>query len=181
MRITETSLPGVLLIAPEIHRDRRGTFFETYNRRTMAEAGLPVEWPQDNFSLSYRNVLRGIHYQLTHPQEKLVRVTEGAMLDVVVDLRRGSPSFGLHVAVELTSEKGEMLWIPRGFGHAFLALTAVVGFSYKVSDYYFPAGERTIVWDDPDLGIPWPIDSQSAILSDKDRRGVALKDAELFP
>ena len=122
----------------------------------FAQAGLPDNWAQDNFSVSKKNVLRGIHYQVIKPQGKLVRVTSGAVLDVAVDLRRGSPSFAQHVAVELTGEKGEMLWIPEVFGHGFLALTEEVGFAYKVTDFYSPAGERTILWNDPELAIPWP-------------------------
>jgi dTDP-4-dehydrorhamnose 3,5-epimerase len=181
MKITETSLPGVLLITPTIYRDSRGAFHETFNKREMAEAGLPAEWPQDNFSLSRKNVLRGIHYQIVQPQGKLVRVTHGAVFDVAVDLRRSSPAFARHFAVQLDSEKGEMLWIPPGFGHAFLALTDNAGFAYKMTDYYSPASERTIVWNDPDLAIPWPIDVNTVILSDKDRQGVALRNAELFP
>jgi dTDP-4-dehydrorhamnose 3,5-epimerase len=180
MKITETSLPGVLLLTPAIYRDERGAFHETFNQRGMAEAGLPEDWPQDNFSLSKKNVLRGIHYQIIQPQGKLVRVTHGAVLDVAVDLRRGSATFAKHVAVELSGENGQMLWIPVGFGHAFLALTDNVGFAYKVTDYYSPAGERTIAWDDPDLGIPWPIDLSDVIVSAKDRSGASLKDAQLF-
>jgi dTDP-4-dehydrorhamnose 3,5-epimerase len=181
MKITETSLPGILLLNSTVYRDERGAFCETFNLRGMVEAGLPEVWLQDNFSLSKKNVLRGIHYQITQPQGKLVRVTHGAVLDVAVDLRRSSPSFGKHVAVELTAESGEMLWIPQGFGHAFLALTDQVGFAYKVTDYYSPKGERTIVWNDPDLAISWPIEMENAIISDKDRAGFALKDAEVFP
>ena len=181
MKITETPLHGVLLITPTIYRDRRGTFHETFNKRQMAEAGLPAEWPQDNFSLSRKNVLRGIHYQITQPQGKLVQVTKGAVFDIAVDLRRSSPTFGRHFAIQLDGEKGEMLWIPAGFGHGFLALTDDAGFAYKMTDYYSPAGERTIVWNDPGLAIPWPIDASTVILSDKDRQGVALRDAELFP
>jgi dTDP-4-dehydrorhamnose 3,5-epimerase len=181
MKITETSLPGVLVLTAKIYRDDRGEFCETFNLRAMTEAGLPAIWKQDNFSLSKKNVLRGIHYQITEPQGKLVRVTYGVVLDVAVDLRRSSQSFGQHVAVELTAESGEMLWIPQGFGHAFLALTDQVGFAYKVTDYYSPRGERTILWNDPDLAIPWPIDLEKAIVSDKDRAGAALKDAEVFP
>lgn len=180
MKITETSLPKVMLITPTIYRDSRGAFHETFNQRQMAEAGLPTEWPQDNFSVSKKNVLRGIHYQVTQPQGKLVRVTQGAVLDVAVDLHRSSPNFACHFAVQLDSEKGEMLWIPPGFGHAFLALTDVVGFSYKVTNYYSPAGERTIVWDDPDLAIPWPIGADNVIVSDKDRLGATLRNAEVF-
>lgn len=181
MKIRETSLPGVLLLTPTVHEDSRGAFWETYNQRELSEAGLPAAWPQDNFSVSRKNVLRGIHYQITQPQGKLVRVTQGAVLDVVVDLRRSSPAFGRHVAVELSGENNEMLWIPVGFGHAFLVLTEVAGFSYKVTDYYSRAGERTIRWDDPELAIPWPVGAGEVIVSDKDRAGVALREAEVFP
>ena len=181
MKVTETALPGVLLLAPRIFKDDRGEFYETYNQKQMIEAGLPELWLQDNFSLSKKNVLRGIHYQITEPQGKLIRVTHGTVLDVAVDLRRSSPTFAKHIAVELTAETGEMLWIPQGFGHAFLALTNQVGFAYKVTDYYSPKGERTIVWNDSDLAIPWPIEPKDVIVSGKDRAGLALRDAEVFP
>jgi len=180
MKITETSLPGVLLLTPSVYRDDRGAFLETYNHRRMIEAGLPTVWVQDNFSSSRKNVLRGIHYQITQPQGKLVRVTQGAALDVAVDLRRSSPHFGRHVAVELHGEAGAMLWIPVGFGHAFLALSEEVGFAYKVTDYYSPIGERTVAWHDPDLAIPWPVAAEGLIISEKDRNGSLLRDAELF-
>jgi dTDP-4-dehydrorhamnose 3,5-epimerase len=180
MKTTKTSLPEVLVLTAQIFRDSRGEFCETFNQRKIEEAGLPSVWLQDNFSLSKKNVLRGIHYQITHPQGKLVRITHGAVLDVAVDLRRSSPTFAQHVAVELNAESGEMLWIPQGFGHAFLALTDDVGFAYKVTDYYSPAGERTIVWNDPDIAIPWPIDPAEAIVSDKDRAGSTMRDAEVF-
>jgi len=176
----ETSLPGVLLLTPIIYRDSRGAFWETWNQRSMAEAGLPSAWVQDNFSASRKNVVRGIHYQVIQPQGKLVRVAHGAALDVAVDLRRSSATFGRHIAVELTGESGQMLWIPEGFGHAFLVLSDVAGFAYKVTDYYSPAGERTILWNDPDLAIQWPISAGSAILSDKDRQGATLFEAEVF-
>ena len=181
MRVEETSLPGVLVLTPNVYRDNRGAFMETWNLRAMAEAGLPSEWVQDNFSLSQRNVLRGIHYQITQPQGKLVRVTHGAVLDVAVDLRRSSPGFGKHVAVELDGDSGRMLWIPAGFGHAFLVLSEVVGFAYKVTDYYSPAGERTIVWNDPDLAIPWPASPGDVIVSEKDQNGATLRNAQVFP
>lgn len=181
MKIEETNLPGVLLVTPAIYRDERGAFWETCNQRAMAEAGLPSEWAQDNFSISRKGVVRGIHYQIAQPQGKLVRVTHGAVLDVAVDLRRSSPTFAKHVAVELTGDNGAMLWIPVGFGHAFLALTEVVGFAYKVTDYYAPAGERTIVWNDPEIAIPWPVRPEDAVVSGKDRQGALLRDAELFP
>jgi dTDP-4-dehydrorhamnose 3,5-epimerase len=181
MKITETSLPEVLILTAAIFKDSRGAFCETFNQRKIEEARLPSVWVQDNFSLSKKNVLRGIHYQITQPQGKLVRVTQGAVLDVAVDLRRNSPEFGRHVAVELNAESGEMLWIPPGFGHAFLALTDQVGFAYKVTDYYSPAGERTILWNDPEIAIAWPIDPVDAIVSDKDRAGFTLRNAEVFP
>ena len=180
MKIETTSLPDVLIITPQIFRDDRGAFAETFNLRRMTEAGLPTRWVQDNFSTSKRNVLRGIHYQIVQPQGKLVRVTHGAVLDVAVDLRRSSPAFGRHVAVELSEENGRMLWIPEGFGHAFLVLSAVAGFAYKVTDYYAPSGDRTILWNDQDLAIPWPVDGSGPIVSEKDRCGSRLENAEVF-
>jgi len=181
MKIRETSLPGVLVLTPTIHRDGRGVFFETWNRRQMAEAGLPRQWAQDNSSLSKKNVLRGIHYQISQPQGKLVRVTHGAVLDLAVDLRRSSPSFGQHVLVELTGDDAEMLWIPEGFGHGFLVLSEVAGFAYKVTDYYSAVAERTIQWNDSDLAIPWPISPDEVIVSAKDRLGSPFRDADIFP
>lgn len=181
MKLRETSLPGVVVIVPAVFRDSRGIFFETYNERRMMDAGLPGHWAQDNFSLSNKNVLRGIHYQISQPQGKLVRVTHGRVLDIAVDLRRSSPAFGRHVAVELSAENSEMLWIPEGFGHGFVVLSDEAGFAYKVTDYYSPAAERTILWDDPDLAIPWPVGSGDLVISDKDRQGLKLRDAELFP
>jgi dTDP-4-dehydrorhamnose 3,5-epimerase len=180
MKIEETTLPGVLMLTPKIYRDDRGAFTETYNLKLIAEAGLPTNWVQDNFSVSRKNVLRGIHYQITQPQGKLVRVTHGAVLDVVVDLRRSSPKFGKHVAVELSGENGRMMWIPAGFGHAFLVLSDVAGFAYKITDYYSPESERTILWSDPELGIAWPIAAGDAIVSEKDAKGKLLRDAEVF-
>lgn len=180
MNVEETALPGVLVLTPPIYRDHRGAFMETWNLRRMEEAGLPANWVQDNFSVSKKNVLRGIHYQTVQPQGKLVRVAYGAVLDVAVDLRRSSPQFGRHVAVELTEENGKMLWVPPGFGHAFLTLTDAVGFSYKVTDYYSAAGERTIRWNDLELGIAWPVDAADVIVSDKDAQGAAFKDAEVY-
>ena len=165
---------------PAIHRDSRGAFLETWNLRTMQEAGLPGTWVQDNFSMSKKNVLRGMHYQITQPQGKLIRVVYGAVLDVAIDLRRSSPNFGKHVAVELSEENGAMLWIPPGFGHGFLAL-ADVGFAYKVTDYYSPTAERTIRWNDPDMAIPWPAEGDSIIISRRDAAGALLRDAEVFP
>jgi dTDP-4-dehydrorhamnose 3,5-epimerase len=180
MKIDETELPGVLVLTPSIHHDERGAFWETWNQRRMIEAGLPSAWAQDNFSLSKKNVIRGIHYQVNRPQGKLVHVACGAVMDVVVDLRMSSSTFGKHVAIRLDGETGKALWIPEGFGHAFLALTDVVGFAYKVTDYYWPEGERTILWNDADLGITWPIKDEHAIVSAKDRKGSTLKVAQIF-
>ncbi len=180
MKIEETSLPGVLLLTPKVHRDNRGAFWETWNEKSAAEAGLPSTWVQDNFSVSNKNVVRGIHYQIIQPQGKLVRVTHGTVIDVAVDLRRSAPTFGKHVAVELTGENAQMLWIPEGFGHGFLVLSDVAGFAYKVTDSYCPAGERTIVWNDADIAIPWPVAPEDAIVSDKDRQGATLRQAEVF-
>ena len=181
MKIRETELPGDIVLTSPVYRDSRGVFCETFNLRNFEEAGLPSVWVQDNFSVSSKNVLRGIHYQITQPQGKLVRVTHGAVLDVAIDIRRSSATFGKHFAIVLNAESGEMLWIPPGFGHAFLALTDQVGFAYKVTDYYSPSGERTILWNDPDLAIQWPIDPSEAIVSGKDCAGALLKDAEVFP
>ena len=180
MQIDATSLPGVLLLTPAVFRDDRGAFLETFNLREMAEAGLPTNWVQDNFSISKKNVLRGIHYQKVQPQGKLVRVTHGTVLDVAVDLRRSSPHFGRHEAVELSGENCQMLWIPEGFGHAFLVLSEVAGFAYKLTDYYAPEGERTILWNDPDLAIRWPAAEGDLIVSEKDRKGQRLQVAEVF-
>jgi dTDP-4-dehydrorhamnose 3,5-epimerase len=180
MKIEETILPRVLVLTPAIYRDDRGAFLEAFNLRQITEAGLPEHWVQDNFSLSKKNVLRGIHYQVTQPQGKLVRVTHGAVLDVAVDLRRSSATFGKHVAVELSGENGKMLWIPAGFGHAFLVLSDVAGFAYKVTDYYSPASERTIVWNDAEIGIQWPVKAEDVIVSAKDAKGKRLREAEVF-
>ncbi len=180
MKAIPTELAEVLVIEPVVYRDDRGAFMETYNERLMEEMGLPTRWCQDNFSLSRKNVVRGIHYQVIQPQGKLVRVVQGSVLDVAVDLRRSSPTFGEYIAVELSEENARILWIPPGFGHGFVALTETAGFTYKVTDYYSPAGERTIVWNDPDLAIAWPVSPEEAILSGKDAQGKQLKEADVF-
>jgi len=180
MLIQPTALPGVLLITPKKFSDARGSFWETYNERAFHEAGLPTEWKQDNTSVSFRNVVRGIHYQITQPQGKLVRVTYGAVYDVAVDLRRSSSTFGRHVGCELSENNGAMLWIPAGFGHGFAVLSDRAGFAYKVTDYYSPSGERTILWNDPSLAIGWPIAENDAIVSAKDQQGSRFSDAEVF-
>jgi len=181
MNVEQTALPDVLILSSRVFRDNRGAFVETWNLRAMEEAGLPARWVQDNFSVSKKNVLRGIHYQVVQPQGKLVRVAYGAVLDIAVDLRRSSSTFGKHIAVEMTSEDGKMLWIPEGFGHAFLVLSDEAGFAYKVTDYYSPAGERTIRWNDPELAIPWPVGAADVVVSEKDNKGAGLREAEVFP
>ena len=180
MNITETALPGVLILEPRLFKDERGVFCETYNERTAKQAGLPTHWVQDNFSVSKKNVVRGIHYQIQNTQGKLVRVTHGAVWDVAVDLRRSSPTFGKYVGVELSGENGRMFWIPEGFGHGFVALSDMAGFAYKVTEYYSPADERTLLWNDPAVAIAWPVSPQDAIVSAKDQQGPTLDKAELF-
>ena len=180
MKVIETSLPGVLLVKPAQFSDERGFFMETYNERVMSEHGLPTRWCQDNYSYSTKNVIRGLHYQITQPQDKLVRVLFGAALDIAVDLRRSSPTYGQHVALELRAEEGTMLYIPAGFAHGFAALTKELGFAYKVTNYYSAAGERTILWNDAELGIAWPVEESEAIISAKDRLGTRFADAEVF-
>ena len=180
MTVAQTALTDVLVITPRIFRDNRGAFWEAWNQKAYQDAGLPAHWVQDNCSVSARNVVRGIHYQVIQPQAKLIRVTHGAVLDIAVDLRRSSPNFGRHVAVELSAENALTLYIPVGFGHGFAALTDDVGLAYKVTDYYCPAGERTLLWNDPDMAIPWPVSPQHAILAAKDLKGVPLRSAEVF-
>jgi dTDP-4-dehydrorhamnose 3,5-epimerase len=180
VNVIETSLPGVLVIEPRCFRDERGVFFETFNLARMAELGLPTEWKQDNFSISKKSVVRGIHYQIGEAQGKLVRVVTGAALDVIVDLRRSSSTFGRHTTVELNGDGSRMVWIPEGFGHGFAALSETVALSYKVTEYYSPKAERTVLWDDPELGIDWKVNPDEAILSAKDRAGVPFAQAEVF-
>jgi dTDP-4-dehydrorhamnose 3,5-epimerase len=180
LNVIETSLPGVLVLEPRLFRDDRGFFFETFNLAKIVELGLPAEWKQDNFSLSKKNVIRGIHYQIGDAQGKLVRVVTGAALDVIVDLRRSSPTFGKHTTVELSGDGARMVWIPVGFGHGFSALSETVALSYKVTDYWSPTAERTILWNDAELGIDWKVAPEEAILSAKDRAGTPFRQAEVF-
>ncbi len=176
--ITPLALPDVLLIAPKIFRDARGFFSETYNQRAFADAGLDVTFVQDNHSLSReRGVIRGLHFQ-THPsaQGKLVRVVRGAILDVAVDIRVGSPTYGQHVSRELSAENWEQLWVPVGFAHGFCTLVSDTEVVYKVTGYYAPDCDRGLLWNDPALGIDWPVAADEAILSDKDRQQPVLAD-----
>lgn len=183
MNVTQTDLPGVLLLEPKVFGDARGFFLESWNRRTFAELGLELDFVQDNHSRSTRGVLRGIHYQIRQPQGKLVRVVSGSVFDVAVDLRRQSPHFGRWVGYELSVENHRMLWIPPGFGHAFLVLTDSADFLYKTTQYYAPEWDRGVRWDDPDIGIAWPLaalNGQAPQLSAKDAAQPLLKDAEVF-
>lgn len=183
MQVIPTELPDVKVIVPKRIKDARGFFSETYSRRALADAGIDIEFVQDNQSLSVeRGVVRGLHYQLPPmAQHKLVRVVRGAILDVAVDIRRGSPTFGRHVAVRISAEEWNQILVPIGFAHGFVTLEPNTEVIYKVSNYYSPTHDRGIRWDDPDLRIGWGIDPQSAILSERDRKHPALRDAsDLF-
>lgn len=179
MEAVETKLKGVLLLKPRVFEDSRGFFLESYNKRTLREFGIDCEFVQDNHSRSGKNVLRGLHYQVQQPQGKLVRVLSGEVFDVCVDIRRGSATFGQWIGEVLSSENQHMVWMPPGFAHGFLVLSEWAEFAYKVTDYYAPQFERTILWNDPELGIDWPL-SGAPELSAKDRSGVPLRDAEVF-
>ena len=180
MNVIETSLPGVLVLEPRCFHDERGFFFETFNLAQIIGLGLPSECKQDNFSQSKKNVIRGRHYQIGDAQGKLVRVAAGAVLDVIVDLRKSSPTFGQHTTVDLRGDSSRMVWIPVGFGHGFSALPDTVALSYKVTEYYSPKAERTILWNDPALGIDWKVSAEEAIVSGKDQAGVPFAQAEVF-
>jgi len=178
MKATPTRIPDVLLIEPKVFGDDRGFFFESFNRCTFHEAtGLNVDFVQDNHSKSARNVLRGLHYQLAQPQGKLVRVTQGEVFDVAVDIRKGSPTYGQWVGEILSAENKKQLWIPAGLAHGFVVLSETAEFLYKTTDYYAPQHERCIAWNDPDLAIVWPIEGQP-LLSAKDAAGAAFREAE---
>lgn len=179
MNVIETGLSGVLILEPKVFGDERGFFMESYNRQRFAELGLPTDFVQDNHSRSARGVLRGLHYQIQRPQGKLVRVVRGAVYDVAVDLRRSSPAFGCWVGVELSEENRRMLWIPPGFAHGFLVLSEYADFLYKTTDFYAPEHERCIAWNDPAIGIAWPLEGEP-VLSAKDRAGEALARAEIY-
>jgi dTDP-4-dehydrorhamnose 3,5-epimerase len=180
VKAISTAIPDVLIIEPNVFGDERGFFFESFNRRQFAElVGRDVDFVQDNHSRSVKNVLRGLHYQIQQPQGKLVRVVQGAVLDVAVDIRKGSPTFGQHVTQELSAENKRMLWIPEGFAHGFLVLSESAEFLYKTTDYWRPEYERSISWNDPALAINWPLQTTPA-LSAKDAQGMNFQQAELF-
>lgn len=181
MEIIETALPGVVIVEPRIFRDDRGYFFESFSERAFCEQVRPVRFVQDNESKSAYGVLRGLHFQKPpHAQSKLVRVIRGRVLDVAVDIRRGSPTFGRHVAVELSADNHRQLFIPRGFAHGFSVLSEEVVFQYKCDNYYAPQAEGAIAWDDPALGIDWQLPADRVILSEKDRHHPRLDDPEAW-
>jgi dTDP-4-dehydrorhamnose 3,5-epimerase len=181
MQVTRTAIPEVLVIEPKVFGDDRGFFYESYNERGFADAtGLRVRFVQDNHSRSEKNVLRGLHYQVRQPQGKLVRVTAGEVYDVAVDIRRSSPTFGKWAGIALSSANKKICWIPPGFAHGFLVTSGHAEVQYKTTDYYAPEHERCIAWNDRDLAISWPL-AGAPILSQKDRGGLSLKQAELFP
>lgn len=179
MKLTKTRIPDVVVLEPKVFGDNRGFFLESYNQKTFAELGLTKTFVQDNHSRSLRNVLRGLHYQLEQPQGKLVRVVAGTIWDVAVDIRRHSATFGQWVGEELSAESKRMLWVPEGFAHGFVVISDSADVLYKVTDFYTPEGERSILWDDPALEIPWPL-SGAPLLSEKDRAGRLLSQSEVF-
>jgi len=181
MDVRPTAIPEVKVISPRVFGDSRGFFFESFNRRALEGAiGQPLDFVQDNHSLSANGVLRGLHYQLPHPQGKLVRVVRGEVFDVAVDLRRGSPTFGRWVGERLSAENKRQMWVPEGFGHGFLVLSEAAEFLYKTTDYYHPEDERAIRWDDPDLAIAWPLGGAAPVISAKDAAAKPLREALLF-
>ena len=181
MRAIPTAIAEVLVIEPAVFGDARGAFFESWNRRAFSKlAGRDVDFVQDNHSVSARGVLRGLHYQLHQPQGKLVRVVAGEVFDVVVDLRRSSPTFGRWVGETLSAQNRRMMWVPEGFAHGFLVLSDLAEFLYKTTDYYAPEHERTLLWNDPAIGVTWPLDG-APVLKPKDAAGTPLASAETFP
>lgn len=180
MKVVDTALSGVKLIEPRVFGDDRGFFLESWNSRTFTEAGLDLNFVQDNHSRSARHVLRGLHYQLDEPQGKLVRVTIGRVLDVAVDLRRSSPSFGRWAGFELSADNKRMLWVPPGFAHGFIVVSESADFHYKCTTLYTPADERAIRWDDSDLAIDWQLDGATPLISVKDAAAVSFAGAETF-
>lgn len=178
MKIIETDLPGVVVIEPKVFGDKRGFFLETFRQDVLQQAGINETFVQDNHSRSSQGVLRGLHYQLTQTQGKLVRVTSGSVFDVAVDVRHGSPTFGKWFGTELNDESMRMMYVPPGFAHGFVVLSETADFLYKCTDYYHPESEQSIAWDDPEIGIEWPIANLSSeiALSEKDKNSVLLKD-----
>ncbi len=180
MKVIETSIPEVLIIEPKVFGDHRGFFKESFNKQRFEEmAGVKVDFVQDNFSRSSKNILRGLHYQIQQPQGKLVSAGRGKVFDVAVDIRKSSPTFGQWVGVELSDENHRQLWVPAGFAHGFIVLSETADFLYKTTDYYAPEHERCIKWDDPELGIKWQHQGEP-VLSGKDQQGIPFNQAEYF-
>jgi dTDP-4-dehydrorhamnose 3,5-epimerase len=178
--VTPTAIPDVLMLEPTVFSDERGYFFESYNARDFLDAtGLRVEFVQDNHSMSTKGVLRGLHYQIQHPQGKLLRVVKGSVFDVAVDLRKSSPTFGRWVGACLSEENRKQLWIPPGFAHGFLAMSDTAEVVYKITEYWYPEHERTLLWNDPALGIDWPVDGAPRLAA-KDAQGKALAEVDVF-
>ena len=178
--VTPAALPEVLILEPKVFGDARGFFYESFNQRDFAQAtGLDVQFVQDNHSRSVKGVLRGLHYQIQHPQGKLVRVTRGSVFDVVVDIRRSSPRFGMWAGVELSADNFRQLWVPPGFAHGFVVTSESAEFLYKTTDYWHPAHERSLLWSDPALGIVWPM-QDAPQLAAKDAAAKTLAEAEVF-
>lgn len=181
MKIIDTDIPDVKLIEPKVFTDERGFFMETFQKRVFSEAGLPTEFVQDNHSGSRQGILRGLHYQLKHSQGKLVRVVVGEVFDVAVDLRKSSPTFGQWTGAVLSAENKRGLWVPPGFGHGYYVMSDWAEFVYKVTDFYAPEWERTILWNDPQIGIEWPlVNGQMPVVSGKDAAGKLLSQADIF-
>lgn len=179
MNKIETSIPDVFLIEPKVFGDDRGFFYESWNKQTLAALGLDADFVQDNHSKSQRGVLRGLHYQIQHPQGKLVRVVAGEVFDVAVDLRKSSPTFGKWVGFTLSAENKRLAWIPPGFAHGFVVTSETAEFLYKTTDYWFPEHERSLLWNDPAVGINWPLTGEPQ-LAKKDAAGLSLSDCEVF-
>jgi len=181
MKTIPTEIPDVIIIEPQVFKDERGFFVETWNRNKFKEIGIDHDFVQDNHSKSPRGTLRGLHYQIQHSQGKLVRVISGEVFDIAVDIRKSSSTFGKWVGVTLSAENKKMLWIPPGFAHGFYVTSETAEFTYKCTDFYAPEYERSIRWDDPDIRIDWPIIGDKApLLSPKDKNGSAFKNADLF-
>jgi dTDP-4-dehydrorhamnose 3,5-epimerase len=181
MKATQLAIPDVVLLEPKLFGDERGFFFESFNQRQFEQlTGRQVAFVQDNHSWSLRGVLRGLHYQVMQPQGKLVRVVHGEVFDVAVDIRRNSPTFGRWVGEYLSAENKRQLWVPEGFAHGFLVVSETAEFLYKTTDYYAPAHERCIAWNDPAIGIVWPETGAGPVLSPKDQQGASLAGAEVF-
>jgi len=181
MEFLPTTIPDVILINPKVFADNRGFFMETYQVKRFAEAGIDVNFVQDNHSGSCQSTLRGLHYQIQQAQGKLVRVIAGKILDVVVDLRRSSPSFGKWIGTNLSSENRRLLWVPPGFAHGFYVISEWAELTYKATNFYTPQWERTLLWNDPTVGIEWPVGHRTTpLLSEKDERGTPLDQADIF-